>query len=193
MTHFLELSRGRQFDSVLSSHFDRYLFRDQVSLILGLLVAESARWRHVTLDVRTCDIRVPELDQVKDRLPSMQSLRLICIPCFFNWSSLTHICLNFMTCEVDHLHSTILCLQQAINLNTLITPGIAPDSFNISERITLPRLESWQVWLRCRIFVYMETVPSKSMSSSHRFYASQGVSYLCEPLKFCGMPQSSSI
>ena len=53
-----------------------------------------------------------------------------------------------MRCE----DSMILCLQQAVNLNTLTT-GIVPDSFNISERITLPRLESWQVldyfWLRC--------------------------------------------
>lgn len=43
VTHLLELNRGRQFDSVLSCNFDQYVLRDEVSLILGLLVAEFAR------------------------------------------------------------------------------------------------------------------------------------------------------
>lgn len=37
-----------------------------------------------------------------------------------------------------------LSLQQAINLNTLVTFRIT-DPIDISERITLPRLESWRV------------------------------------------------
>ena len=82
--------------------------------------------------------------------PSLTHVELICLPWGWglDWSSLTQLRLPVMRCE----DSMILCLQQAVNLNTLTT-GIVPDSFNISERITLPRLESWQVldyfWLRC--------------------------------------------
>ena len=118
------------------------------------------------------------LYQLKDHLPSMQSLRLRRISCRnedqypdngetprdiftntpslkhvglsrwtwdwkFDWSNSTHLELSF---EIyDYQKPLLLSLQQAINLNTLDTTTVN-NSFIISERITLPRLESMRVW-----------------------------------------------
>jgi hypothetical protein len=146
--------------------------KDNASLF-GLLAAESARWCHVTLDIchSACGIA---LYQIKDHLPSVQSLQLICLSCRsqdrfpdnsrdifsntpslthvelslltwdweFDWSNLTYLDLGFGVCQ-DH-HPMFLSLQQAINLNTLFTYKIT-DPIDISERITLPRLESWRL------------------------------------------------
>jgi hypothetical protein len=174
VTHFLELNRGRQFD--LGLRCDCFLhWMEHNTSLFGLLAAESARWRHVTLDIchGACGIA---LYQIKDHLPSMQSLQLRCISCRyqdcspdngdtprdifsntpslthvelshltwdweFDWSNLTYLDLTFWVCQ-DH-HPMFLSLQQAINLNTLVTRNIDP--IDISERITLPHLESWWV------------------------------------------------
>ena len=73
VTFFL-LNRGRQFDLHLAGAFCRdYGRRDKaVPCVLDLLVAESARGRHVTLDY-ICNCLAHY--RVKDHLSSLQSLR----------------------------------------------------------------------------------------------------------------------
>ena len=191
VTHFLELNRGRQFDINLfydctGTSFHQDIWMDKVSHIFGLLAAESARWRRVNLYVcpRACGAA---LYQLKDQLPSMQSLRLTHISCRyqdcfsdnrdtprdifsntpslthvelsystwdweFDWSNLTYLNLTFGVCQ-DH-RPMFLSLQQAINLNTLVTHKIT-DPIDISERITLPRLESWWIF-ECRWLSYIK-------------------------------------
>ena len=174
--YFLKWKRGCQFDLVLS--YDWWYQDIWKGMILDLLVTESARWRHVTMDIchRACG-----LHRIKDhlRLPSMQSLRLIDIYCphcdptagknghledvFANTPSLTHVRLPWMSWNWGfdwsnftylHLQDLVsedykpMCrsLQQAINLNTLVTDISYDTSFCMAEGIiTLPRLDSWHV------------------------------------------------
>ena len=172
VTYFLEWKRGHQFDLVLSCYCwsQENIWTDMVDL----LVAESARWRHVTLNICTRACGIPALYRVKDHLPSMQSLRLIGMYCqpkapknghprdiFTNIPSLTHIRLPWMSwnwgfdwSNLTHLHledmlskgcQSIICsLRQAINLNTLVTGALSNTSY-MAERVTLPHLESWHV------------------------------------------------
>lgn len=76
VTHFLELNRGRQFDfDLLCDCFPRgAIWMNRKASLFSLLAAESARWRHVTLDI--CHSACIALYQLKDNLPSMQSLQL---------------------------------------------------------------------------------------------------------------------
>ena len=175
VAHFLELNRDRQFDFDL--RYECYHFRPyrlHKAHLFGLLAAASARWRHVALNICP-SICGAALYQLKDHLPSIQSVRLRRMSCnknrcsddeeppkdiFTNTPSLTHVELSLSTWDWEFVWSNLtylklsfeifkyqkpllLSLQQATNLNTLVTDSMTP--FNISERITLPRLESWRV------------------------------------------------
>lgn len=196
VTYFLGLNRGRQFD--LDIHYycatQGCVWTDAISRIFGLLVAESAYWRHVSLGIcHPCAI----LGHCRLKyLPSMQSLRLndtswraIEIPCgncrdsFINTPSLTHVelSLRYWDWEFDwsnltYLHlggpllsirqqSIFFYLQQAINLDTLIT-GEVPVSNRFrtrDERITLPRLESWRAF-NCYWLIFIKAPALKNLS-----------------------------
>ena len=69
----------------------------------------------------------------------------------FDWSKLTYLHLGCLGHNDNHSESIFLSLQQAINLNTLVTDTVFTN-FTRNERIMLPRLESWRAydchWLR---------------------------------------------
>jgi hypothetical protein len=185
VTHFLELNRGRQFDLVVLYYcrtLEGCIWTDAMSHIFGLLVAESAHWRHVHL--RACHpCAILRRYRLKDHLPSLQSLRIEDIRCHrvasfhggcrrdsfantplthlelsladwdwkFDWSNLTYLHLGGLRRNDNHSESIFLSLQQAINLNTLVTDTVFTN-LTRNERITLPCLESWRAydchWLR---------------------------------------------
>jgi hypothetical protein len=209
VTYFLGLNRGRQFDLDICYYCatEGCYWTDELSRIFGLLVAESAHWRHVSLGIcHPCAIFGHSSCRLK-HLPSMQSLRLhdtswkaIKIPCgncrdsFTNTPSLTHVelSLRYWDWEFDwsnltYLHlggplhtyqqSIFLYLQQAINLETLITDVVVSNRFR--TRITLPRLESWRAF-DCNWLSFIKAPALKNLSVECRCAYDLVISFLRE-------------
>ena len=213
VTYFLDLNRGRQFDLILCYYCAAQgcILTNAMSHIFGLLVAESAHWRHVCLRTSHPCVILGRY-RLKDHLPSLQSLRFedITEPClrvvpfhdgscrdsFANTPSLTHVKLSltdwdwkFNWSNLTYLHlaglkrtgteSILLSLQQAINLNTLVTHTVFTNL--TCERIILPRLESWRAY-DCHWLSYIKapTLQNLYVDSIYDNGIDVVTSFLCE-------------
>ena len=189
---------------------------DAISRIFGLLVAESSHWRHVTLGIclpcavlRRCRLKyLPSMQSLRLEETSWRAIEIPsgdCRDCFTNTPSLTYVELSltyyrdweFDWSNLTYLHlggtlfikkqSIFLYLQQAINLDTLITGAVSTNFRARKERITLPRLQSWRAF-DCYWLSFINAPALKNLSVGfHGIYDNDiiinrdlVISFLCE-------------